>query len=43
MLSPSIAVYRPQAESFGGRSDGKFIVRLGKGEQFQVLRGAGDN
>jgi hypothetical protein len=29
-LSASIAVYRPQAELFGGRSDGKFVVRLGK-------------
>jgi hypothetical protein len=28
MLSASIAVYRAQAESFGGRSDGKFVVRL---------------
>ena len=27
-LSASIAVYRPQAEFFGGRSDGKFGVRL---------------
>jgi len=26
-LSASIAVYRPQAESFGGRSDGKFVIR----------------
>jgi hypothetical protein len=25
-LSASIAVYRPQAEVFGGRFDGKFIV-----------------
>jgi hypothetical protein len=24
LLSASIAVYRPQAESFGGRCDGKF-------------------
>jgi hypothetical protein len=30
MLSACIAVYRPQAELFGGRSDGKFVVRLGK-------------
>jgi hypothetical protein len=29
-LSASIAIYRPQAELFGGRSDGKFVVRLGK-------------
>ena len=29
-FSASIAVYRPQAELFGGRSDGKFVVRLGK-------------
>jgi len=26
-LSASIAVYHPQAELFGGRSDGKFGVR----------------
>jgi hypothetical protein len=42
-LSASIAIYRPQAELFGGRSDGKFVVRLGKDQQFQVLIGAGDN
>ncbi len=29
-LSPSIAVYRAQADFFDGRSDGKFIVRLEK-------------
>jgi hypothetical protein len=28
--SASIAVYRLQAELFGGRSDGKFVVRLAK-------------
>jgi hypothetical protein len=28
--SASIAVYRPQAELFGGRTDGKFVVRLEK-------------
>jgi hypothetical protein len=27
-LSASIAVYRPQAEVFGGRSDGKFGLPL---------------
>jgi hypothetical protein len=43
MLSTSIAVYRPQAELFGGRSDGKCVVRLGKDQQFQVLIGAGHN
>jgi hypothetical protein len=42
-LSTSIAIYRPQAELFGGRSDGKFVVRLGKDQQFPVLIGAGDN
>ncbi len=30
VLSASIAVYRAQAESFGGRSDDKFVVRFGK-------------
>ena len=30
-LSPSIAVYRPQAELFGGRSDGKSGVRRREG------------
>ncbi len=30
MLSASIAVYRPKAELFVGRSDGKFVVRLEK-------------
>jgi hypothetical protein len=29
-LSASIAVYRLQAECFGGISDGKFVLRLGK-------------
>jgi hypothetical protein len=42
-LSRFIAVYRPQAEVFGGRSDGKFVVRFGKGYQFQALIRAGDN
>jgi uncharacterized protein (DUF697 family) len=28
--SATFAVYRLQAESFGGRSDGKFLVRLEK-------------
>jgi hypothetical protein len=28
--SAPIAAYRPQTELFGGRSDGKFVVRLGK-------------
>ncbi len=42
-LSPSIAVYRPQAELFGGRSDGKFVVRLGKYEHCQTLIIARDN
>jgi hypothetical protein len=43
MLSPSIAVYRPQAELFGGRFDGKFVARSGKDQQCQALIGAGDN
>jgi hypothetical protein len=30
LLSASIAVYCPEAELFGGRCDGKFVVRLGK-------------
>ncbi len=42
-LSASIAVYRPQAELFGGRSDGKSVVRLGKASQFQSLKSAGDH
>jgi hypothetical protein len=41
--SVSIAVYRPQAQVFGGRSDGKFVVRLGKDTQFHALTSAGDN
>jgi hypothetical protein len=28
--SASIAFYRPQAEIFGGRSDGKLVVRFEK-------------
>jgi hypothetical protein len=42
-LSASIAFYCPQAEVFGGRSDGKFVVRLEKYRQCQVLISAGDN
>jgi hypothetical protein len=42
-VSAPIAVYRSQAEVFGGRSDGKFVVRFGKVEQSQVLTSAGDN
>ena len=42
-LSASFAVYRPQADVFGGRSDGKLLVRLGKNKQFQALISAGDN
>jgi hypothetical protein len=42
-LSPSIGIYRPQADVFGGRSDGKFVVGLGKDEPFQILISAGDN
>ncbi len=42
-LSASIAIYRPEAELFGGRSDGKFVVGLGKDEPFQMLISAGDN
>lgn len=29
-VAASIAIYRPQAECFGGRCDAKFIVRLEK-------------
>jgi hypothetical protein len=42
-LSASIAVYRPQAELSGGRSDGKRVVRWGKSNHCQMLIGAGDN
>jgi hypothetical protein len=42
-LSGSIAIYRPQAELFGGKSDGEFVVRLGKFKKFQVVISAGDN
>jgi hypothetical protein len=43
MLSPSIAVYRPQAELIGGRFDGKFGAPSGEILVFQVLIDAGDN
>ena len=43
MHSASIAVYRPQAELFGGKSDGKFVLRLGKDQRCQVLISAGDD
>lgn len=36
-LSASIAVYHPQAELSGGRSDGKFVVRWGKSKHCQTL------
>jgi len=42
-LSASIAVYRPQAESFGGRFDGKFCARWKVLQHYQWLVGAGDN
>ncbi len=42
-LSASIALYRHQAEAFGGRCDGKFGVRCEKSEQYQALIGAGDD
>jgi hypothetical protein len=41
--SGSIAVYRPQAEIFGGRFDGKFGVRRGEVSYYQALIRAGDN
>ena len=41
--SASIAIYRPQAEVFGGRSDGKFGIPSVEVSLFQVLRSAGDN
>jgi hypothetical protein len=43
LLSASIAVYRPQAEIFGGRFDGKFDVASEKVSLSQVLTSAGDN
>jgi hypothetical protein len=43
LLSASIAVYRPQAEAFGGRSDGKFGAPAVEVSLCQVLRSAGDN
>jgi len=42
-ISPSIDVYRPQAESFGGRSDGKFGDPQEESYYVQVLTRAGDN
>ncbi len=42
-LSPSIGHYRPQAEVFGGRSDGKFGVPSVEVSLFQVLISARDN
>jgi hypothetical protein len=41
--SGSIAVYRPQAEMFGGRSDGKSGVLREEVLYFPVLMSAGDN
>jgi Domain of unknown function (DUF4143) len=41
--SASIAVYRLQAEVFGGRSDGKFGAPSLELSIFQVLTSAGDN
>ena len=41
--SASIGVYRPQAESFGGRCDGKFGVPREEVSYFQVFIRAGDN
>ena len=43
ILSGRIAVYRAQAESFGGRSDGKFGVLLVEVSKSQVLTSAGDD
>lgn len=42
-VSAPIAVYRPQAEVFGGRSDGKFGVASAEVSLFQLLIDAGDN
>jgi len=39
----SFGIYRPQAELFGGRCDGKFVVRWRKVQQFQRLISAEDN
>ena len=41
--SGSIAVYRPQAELFGGRSDGKFGLVSAEIAVIQLLISAGDN
>jgi hypothetical protein len=43
ILSASIAVYRPQAETFGGRCDGKVGVVREKFSYFQVPTRTGDN
>jgi hypothetical protein len=43
ILSASIAVYRLQAELFGGRFDGKFGAPSGEIIVFQVLISAEDN
>jgi hypothetical protein len=42
-LSASIAIYRHQADVFGGRTDGKFGVVSVKVLLMQVLISAGDN
>jgi hypothetical protein len=41
--STSIGIYRPQAQVFGGRSDGKFGVPPVEVSLFQVLISAGDD
>ncbi len=43
LLSASIAVYRLEAELFGGRSDGKFGAPSVELSLIQVLMSAGDN
>ena len=43
LLSASIAVYRLEAEFFGGRSDGKFGAPSVEVSLIQVLISAGDN
>ena len=39
----AFGIYRPQAELSGGRSGGKFVAVLVRGEEFQILISAGDN
>ena len=38
----SVAIYRPQADCFGGQSDGRFGAFRQEAMRFQVVTGAGD-